>query len=252
MISVIIPTCDRPVEFLRAAVDSVLAQTLPPSEIIVVDNGIRDADPAALPEGITLYRLPPRVGPSRARNFGAAMAKGPNLAFLDDDDLWDSEFLAQCAKVLEDEKVECVYGSVLLLRDSCLSAKSSPSASSFSLEQLLKKNPGASGQNMFIRKETYWRVGGFDERLWNSEDRDLAVRLKISGVSVGFCPEARAIVRSHTGPRLTDQAGAKFRLLIRYRTYLSISSRVRLGGELSYLAARRSVGRLLRSAGLRT
>ena len=83
MISVIIPTCDRPLAFLHEAIVSVLEQSHTPHEVIVVDNGINVVDLAELPEGVTVYRLPPRVGASRSRNFGAAMATGTHLAFLD-------------------------------------------------------------------------------------------------------------------------------------------------------------------------
>ena len=248
MISVIIPTCDRPAEFLRAAIESVLAQTLPPDEVIVVDNGTSDADPVALPEGVTLYRLPPRVGQSRARNFGAAMAKGPNLAFLDDDDLWDSGFLEQCSKTLEEENSECVYGFVLDLNDSCLSSKFSPSADSFSLQQLLTENPGASGQNLFIRKEIFWRVGGFDENLRVSDDRDLAIRLVLSGVRISFSPAAIAIVRNHSGPRATDRPPERLQVFFKYRSFLDPSTQIRLGALFYYFSTRRSVGRILRKA----
>jgi glycosyltransferase involved in cell wall biosynthesis len=85
LISVIIPTADRPPAFLLDAVTSVLAQTLAPMEILVMDNGLRAVDPAILPGGVTLVRLAPRVGPSRARNAGAAKARGAHLAFLDDE-----------------------------------------------------------------------------------------------------------------------------------------------------------------------
>lgn len=251
MISVIIPTCDRPAEFLRDAIESVMSQTSPPDEVIVVDNGTRDADPAALPAGVTLYRLPPRVGPSRARNFGAAMAKGTNLAFLDDDDLWDSKFLQQCSKALEEDKSECVYGFVLHLRNACMSIKFSPSAENFSLEQLLRKNPGASGQNLFIRKKTFWCVGGFDERLWNSEDRDLGIRLVLSGVRISFCPAAKAIVRTHTGSRLSDRPSVKFRLLFKYRSCLDLSTQIRLSAVLIDRLARRLALGILRKARMR-
>lgn len=60
MISVIIPTCDRPAKFLYEAVVSVVEQSHSPHEVLVVDNGINDVDISAVPEGVTVYRLPPR------------------------------------------------------------------------------------------------------------------------------------------------------------------------------------------------
>jgi glycosyltransferase involved in cell wall biosynthesis len=90
-VSVIIPTVGRPA--VRAAVDSVLKQTSPTLEIIVVVDTADCSIPPAL-QGIShkirlLYAG--GVGPSRARMQGIAAARGQVVAFLDDDDEWIPE-----------------------------------------------------------------------------------------------------------------------------------------------------------------
>ncbi len=201
MISVIIPTCDRPPEFLKQAIDSVLSQSLAPSEIIVVDNGTRDADPTAIPEGVTLYRLPPRVGPSRARNFGAAMAKSSYLAFLDDDDWWDKNFINEAWNILQSEGVNCVYGRKDISRNGCVEPYKCLSPETLNIPTLLRRNPGTGGQNLLITKKLFWEVGGFDVKLRTSEDRSLALEILLIGNKIAIAPEAVLVMRNHDGVR---------------------------------------------------
>ena len=96
-VSVIVPTRNR-LDFLVAAVVSVCAQTRPPDEIIVVEDGSGAAH--ALQSlraelSLPLRVLPgPAIGPGAARNAGLAVASGDLIAFLDDDDLWQPTKLA--------------------------------------------------------------------------------------------------------------------------------------------------------------
>jgi len=88
-VSVVIPTCNRADLVLRALA-SVRAQTRPPSEILVVDDGSTDATieriRAAFPK-VTLLEQKNR-GVSAARNTGIQKARGTFIALLDSDDEW--------------------------------------------------------------------------------------------------------------------------------------------------------------------
>ena len=91
-ISVVIPTHNRPA-FLAEALASVMAQTMPPFEVIVVENGSTPSTQAELqklvvqyPE-ITLHHLSENLGCSAARNLGLDVATGDLIFFFDDDDL---------------------------------------------------------------------------------------------------------------------------------------------------------------------
>lgn len=89
-VSVIIP-CYRCAPTLERALRSVAAQTLPPAEIIVVDDA-SDEDAPQLNDspvhGLRQLRLSQNAGPGAARNAGWAIATQPYLAFLDADDAW--------------------------------------------------------------------------------------------------------------------------------------------------------------------
>lgn len=93
-VSVVIPTWNRRRE-LAAAIESVLAQTLPVDEMIIVDDGSTDDtwdSLKAMPQrigriGVRVVRQQ-NAGVSAARNAGIRLASGEFLAFLDDDDVW--------------------------------------------------------------------------------------------------------------------------------------------------------------------
>jgi len=101
-VSVIIATYNR-ADYVRQAVDSVLAQSLRDFELIVVDDGSTDGTAAVLAEYGARIRViaTPNRGAARARNAGLAAATGEYVAFLDSDDLSDPERLSLQAAVLD-------------------------------------------------------------------------------------------------------------------------------------------------------
>jgi glycosyltransferase involved in cell wall biosynthesis len=96
LVSVLIPTADRPVFVLRA-VRSALAQTVRDLEVVVVVDGPGEETQRALREvgdpRLRVATLPRRLGEGGARNAGLAEASGEWVAFLDDDDEWLPEKL---------------------------------------------------------------------------------------------------------------------------------------------------------------
>lgn len=110
-VSVIIPTFNRP-QLLKDTLESVLRQTLPAREIIVVDNGTND-DTRALVEasfGSTVtYIRQSRRGVQAARNAGIERAGGTWIATLDDDDLRHPDFLEQLRPAAADGRANLIY-----------------------------------------------------------------------------------------------------------------------------------------------
>ena len=102
-VSVVIPLYNKG-KYIERALNSVLSQTYPPIEIIVVDDGSTDDGP----ERVLKYN-DPRIklirqenkGPGAARNAGLAIAKGEYIAFLDADDEWLPDFLQSGIALLE-------------------------------------------------------------------------------------------------------------------------------------------------------
>src|SRR5687768_6081156 len=123
LVSVIIPTYDR-ADFVVEAVRSALAQTYPHKQIIVVDDGSRDATARRVAEvgGVEYYYQENR-GQGAARNLGLRHARGEYVASLDSDDLWDEDFLAHSVECLEAFRVDLAFSNWTNVRG----ARSEPS-----------------------------------------------------------------------------------------------------------------------------
>lgn len=110
-VSVIIPVRNGEL-YLAEAIDSVLKQTHPAHEVIVVDNGSTDGSRRAAERFGRLVRVIDEPVPciARARNAGVQAASGDLIAFLDADNLWDPPKLARQIDVLERQpEVDLVF-----------------------------------------------------------------------------------------------------------------------------------------------
>lgn len=192
-ISVIIPLFNGG-RYVGQALDSIAAQTRPPCEIIVVDDGSTDDGGAIVEEfartcPVTLLRKP-NGGQSSARNFGIAHARGDLIALLDQDDRWYPHHLEKLARPFEanqpiplgwtysnldeiDEAGALVARGVLR-RTDCQHPKRD-------LVDCLRQDMFVLPSASLIAREAFDAVGGFDERLAGYEDDDLFFRLFTAG-----------------------------------------------------------------------
>lgn len=113
MFSVVIPLFNK-APYLQRALESIYAQTFPPAEIIVVNDGSTDGG-----EQIAKAQADPRVrvidqpnrGVSAARNTGITATTQPFIAFLDADDRWLPGYLAHMKQVIESHPGAVMYGA---------------------------------------------------------------------------------------------------------------------------------------------
>lgn len=204
-VSVIIPTCDRH-DMLTQALKCVSAQSRAAEEVVVVDNGtvpVPEKLTAHLP-GVRLERIPPRSGASFARNWGAWRAAGDTLAFLDDDDLWPTDYLAAMLQYLDATGAALVAAPQRLIDTKTeVDRPLLPDAQGrFARWARL----GYRGSNMLVRADAFWAVLGFPTRLPTGEDRAFVIRLAQAGYPIAVCTATHALKREHTGPQLTDRA----------------------------------------------
>lgn len=205
-ISCVIPTCDR-AEYLIETLKSVLAQSEIPYEIIVVNNG---AERVILPEdignGVKVFDIIPYAGVAQARNFGASMANGDYLAFLDDDDLWSPEYLKNAALALKEDRADCVISRIDYLRGEKIEPFRNPHGH-ISIQNILVANPGITGSNLIISKNAFFKLRGFDPKLPPSEDKSLILEALQNNLKIKTLPENQVLWRAHNNtPRLTDAA----------------------------------------------
>ena len=179
-VSVIIPTHNR-WPMIGEAVESVLAQSFQDFELIVVDDGSSDGSAEnikGLGRDIRII-VQSRCGVSAARNYGASVARGRYLAFLDSDDLWLAEKLAvQTAFMMEHPEMQiCQTEEIWLRHGKRVNPKAKhrkPSGDIFraSLELCL-----VSPSAVMMTKKLFDEKGGFDESFPVCEDFDLWLRI---------------------------------------------------------------------------
>lgn len=201
VVSVVVPTCDRP-DLVRRAIESVAADES--VNVVVVDNGYEAVEGAVAGLNCVKYlRTKPRIGPGRARNVGAAEGNSPYIAFLDDDDVWDADYLKHSVALLEEQNADVVVGALKRIREgSDLRPYKLFPASAEGQRAVFFRNPGFGGQNFIIKRSVFEAVSGFDEDFPASVDRDLAARLLLAGYKIAVEPKSVAILQDHEGDRV--------------------------------------------------
>ncbi|MBN2885128.1 MAG: glycosyltransferase family 2 protein [Chromatiaceae bacterium] len=186
-------------------------------ELILVDNGSRDATPrlladfaAAAPMRVRLVRES-RPGLAAARNAGLRAARGDLIAYTDDDCYPAPDWLARVADVLGDPATAYCGGRVLLFDPRDLPLTIQERAAPLIIEPDTFVPSGLiHGANMAFRRAVLLKAQGFDERLGagapfrSGEDTDLLRRLSWSGLRGRYDP--RLLVHHHHGRRHPEQA----------------------------------------------
>jgi len=233
--TVVVPTSRRPA-LLREALASVAAQTLPPDQVVVVDDA-GDPETQAVVAGFPgyTYALNDRArGGSGARNAGAALARGEWIAFLDDDDLWLPHKLEAVAAVVAAgaDDLGVVYSASEQFDGATgvTLSRSRPSVRGRVLEELLYRNAVGGMSVVVVRRDLFEEVGGFDEAFPSLQDMELYVRLAeraafdyVDDVLVRFRVASHGRITFDTARKL---AGAKL-FAAKYRDLLAARPRHR-------------------------
>jgi glycosyltransferase involved in cell wall biosynthesis len=209
-VSVIIPTYNQG-NYLRQAIQSVLAQSYADFEVIVVDDGSTDNTSAVvgdLSDPRLRYARQANGGLSSARNTGIRNATGSFLSYLDSDDLFLPEKLRLLVALLEENpNLGLVAGQAVLIDETGQSLgevfdKGLPEDSS----QLLLGNPLHVG-SVLLRREWQERAGFFDEGLRSYEDWDMWLRLARAGCPMASVSQPVSLYRFHAAQmtRIGDQ-----------------------------------------------
>jgi glycosyltransferase involved in cell wall biosynthesis len=198
LVSAVIPTYNRTQQTF-AAVESVLAQTYPNVEVIVVDDGSVDGSADVVEQFVkqkvsaghkVIFVRQRNQGASSARNTGIAKASGAYIGFLDSDDIWLPEKIEWQLKAFEEFGTEC--GACVT--DANLVNDSGMDCSSF--EQLGRRHQDLIGidrnaarslaesfcfwvSSLLARTETLKQIGGFNPAISFVEDRDIFFRLSL-------------------------------------------------------------------------
>ncbi len=181
-VSVVIPTHDRK-NLLLLAIRSALSQRGVEVEVIVVDDGSTDGSWEALHSindpRIRLVHHGSSLGVATARNAGAAAAVGSWIAFLDDDDVWSPDKLAEQLDAAQEVGSQWVYGGAVAidLNGRLLAGDPPPSPESLVSELRRKNLMPAGSSNVMIQATSFASIGGFDPDLRHLADWDLWLRI---------------------------------------------------------------------------
>lgn len=207
-ISVVIPTYQRPAT-CAAAVESALAQTLAPLEVLVCDDGSGDETPRRFgdwereDERVRYLRLPHSGRPAPGRNAGVRAARGDWVAFLDDDDRWRPGKLEIQAPHLSDGLVLGTNARRSSGTDyfADMTEPLAPTP-----ESMLRVNPLITSTTIAGR-DAVLGAGGFHEAAWARGVEDFALWLAMLDRGARFLvlPDVTADYHDEEGGRLSDR-----------------------------------------------
>jgi glycosyltransferase involved in cell wall biosynthesis len=188
--------------YVAEAIRSVLGQTRPPVECLVVDDGSTDATAEVVREfgdDVGYVRLD-RVGVSAARNRGAQLATGSLVGFLDHDDVWLTTKLERQVETLEHQDATLAlcamevfdeHGTVQATRR--LRARQDLLTGMLTFDGTETVSCSSTG---LVRRRELLRMGGFDSLLSVSADWDLLFRMLLAG-PVAYLDEPLVRYRVH-------------------------------------------------------
>lgn len=180
LISVIIPAKNEAANIGRC-LDSLHGIDFPADrfEVLVIDNGSDDQTERIVANmGVSVYSLPDACI-SAVRNLGALKARGEVLAFIDADCTVDRDWLLNAQKYFDNRDVVC-FGSA-----PDIPAEPTWVQATWYLVRRKTKSPTEvswlESMNMFVRRDAFVRIGGFNENLITCEDVDLSYRISVYG-----------------------------------------------------------------------
>ncbi len=204
LVSCIVPVFNGE-RYLAEALDSILAQTWRPLEVIVVDDGSTDGTAhivAGYGERISYLRQA-NAGPAAARNRGLDAAAGAYVAFLDADDLWHKEKLArQMARFEARPELELCLSHLQHFWEPEMKDEEDRLRD----HRFSKPLPAYAIQAMLARRTLFDAVGRFDPSLRMGEDIDWFLRAADRGTVTEMLPDVLTFRRMHESNMSRDQA----------------------------------------------
>lgn len=181
LVSVVIPTFNRK-EMVVRAIESVLQQSYPNFELIVIDDGSTDGTEEIVNNYFSdkrfNYYYQQNKGQSAARNFGIDKSRGELIALLDSDNFWVTDKLEKQIEFYNNNRNYDIMFSEIFLVDkngNILNKKKSHRFSGNILNKLLYSN-FVTNNTVLINRKCFEEMGGFDEDLRYAEDYDLWLR----------------------------------------------------------------------------
>ena len=180
-VSAIIPVYNGE-KYIRNAIQSVIGQTYPNLEIIVIDDGSTDGTGSLVTKSFPSVRYfrQENQGAAAARNLGIRKSTGEYVAFLDSDDVWLPEKISrQVEQIARDPKIKIIHTNIKIKVDGQLRDTAYPieHQEGRMFENLLLHTGSVVCSTLLMDKKCFEKVGYFDEELRTAEDVHLFLRL---------------------------------------------------------------------------
>ncbi len=194
LVSIVIP-CHNAERWVADAIESALAQTYSPTEVLVVDDGSTDGSIDVIRSFGARVKLffQNHRGASNARNKGIEEASGEFIHFLDADDILFPHCVTRKMEVSLRQNADVVYsGSFFFNLEANAGTYESHAPSRSDLPGLVVHIIRSSLVTTILlcRKDRLVRIGGFDEELTNGQEHELLLRLALTGAKFNYVPKA--------------------------------------------------------------
>ena len=181
-------------EYIAETLDSVFAQTFQSYEIILINDGSPDTEhlERVLEPYLDriVYLKQPNTGAGQARNVAIGHARGRLLAFLDGDDVWESEFLASQVEFLETGNFDLVYADALLFGGSAMDGqkftRNAPSEGAVNFASLLDLRCNIITSGVLTKKQNVLDAGLFEREKVRAHDFVLWLKMAKKGTRIGY------------------------------------------------------------------
>jgi glycosyltransferase involved in cell wall biosynthesis len=248
--SVVIPNYNRET-LVGETIQNMLDQSLPPHEVIVVDDGSTDRSVEVIRSFGDRVRVIEQgnCGPGAARNAGLAAATGEYVQFMDSDDLASRNKLEVKSAALESESADIAYGPwskvaiqgrELRFEDHVLQSQALPP--SRSMLEWFVSGWSVVMQTCLFRRDLLMKAGEFRTDLMIWEDGEYLVRILLEQPRITFTPDSLVLYRLHDTGKLTEKGSSSDRKLAdRARVLPWIATMLRQRGTRLGFATRRDL-----------
>jgi glycosyltransferase involved in cell wall biosynthesis len=222
-VSVIIPAYNA-AAFIELACRSAVAQTHPDMEVVVIDDGSKDAT-ASIAEsipGVTCIRKP-NGGVSSARNVGMRACTGDLIAFLDADDIWHPQKIAAQVALMQRypdsdlNYTRIVFDTANFNPDASIPSDPEPPHTLINELEPTFRQPYLGTSSVMVRRRAYERVGGFDETLPFAEDIKFFLQVVVKRPQVAILEFPAVYKRPVAGSLSEDSSAGYEKVLDVYR-----------------------------------
>lgn len=257
----VVITCYNHAAYISDAVDSALAQSRAPSQVIVVDDASTDSSLEALrhyQDSIELIAHSRNQGISRTRNAGTARATGDYLVYLDGDDVLKPWALASYDQILRTHRASIILASLTWFEGSC--PPCGPADFPRAIEVVEYKRMAdkdrsfrSSASAIVVEREKVLAAHGWTENVALMQDHDLLAKLAEVGPAIQVLSPATVFYRSHPSNSYKDTARLLndcYSLLAAWRTRPEGRSSARnlVGGPVFFVLQRACAAKLYREA----